>query len=77
MNVPVPVHENANKRPDNMPAFPDEISHLDEIEGRLDEANKQMIPSSTSTMNIRTPSGTWFNIAEKSTPTKCSRTNWR
>ncbi|MEA4941633.1 MAG: 3'-5' exonuclease [Oscillibacter sp.] len=41
MNVPVPVHENANKRPDNMPAFPDEISHLDEIEGRLDEAIKQ------------------------------------
>jgi len=41
MNAPAPVYENAKKKPDDTPAFSDEIAHLNEIEEKLDEAIKQ------------------------------------
>ncbi|PKM71880.1 MAG: helicase [Firmicutes bacterium HGW-Firmicutes-16] len=40
-NAPAPVHEATKKIPDDTSVFPDEIAHLNEIKGNLDEAIKQ------------------------------------
>lgn len=40
INAPAPVHEATRKLPDDTPVFSDEITHLDEIKCKLDEAIK-------------------------------------
>jgi DNA helicase-2/ATP-dependent DNA helicase PcrA len=39
--APAPIKKNKKKEPDETPAFPDEIAHLQYIQGQLDKAIKQ------------------------------------